>query len=53
MGIYQGNEVARNSPQKSLPQSSQLVEPLWTDPGLKERDLHLTNKQQQKSASAS
>ena len=29
---HQGNELTRNSPGNSRPQSSQLTEPLWTDP---------------------
>ena len=35
VGTYQGNELTRNSSGNTRPQSSQLVEPLWTDPGLK------------------
>ena len=30
-----GNELTRNSPGNTQPQSSQLAEPLWTDPGIK------------------
>ena len=30
-----GNELTRNSSGNTQPQSSQLAEPLWTDPGLK------------------
>ena len=30
-----GKELTRNSPGNTRPQSSQLAEPLWTDPGLK------------------
>ena len=36
VGTYQGNdELARNSSGNTQPQSSQLAEPLWTDPGIK------------------
>ena len=31
----QGNKHRRNSPGNARPQSSQLAEPLWTDPGLR------------------
>ena len=31
-----GNELTRDSSGNTRPQSSQLAEPLWTDPGLKE-----------------
>ena len=34
MGNYQGNELTSNSLGNTQPKSSQLVEPLWTDPGL-------------------
>ena len=34
-GTYQGNELTCNSSGKASPQSSQLAEPLWIDPGLK------------------
>ena len=34
-GNLSGNELTRNSSGNSWPQSSQLAEPLWTDPGLK------------------
>ena len=33
MGTYQGNEFTRNSSGNARPQSSQIAEPLWTDPG--------------------
>ena len=33
--MYQGNKLACNWLGNTQPQSSQLVEPLWTDPGLK------------------
>ena len=35
VGIYQGKELSHNSSRNTRPQSSQLAEPLWTDPGLK------------------
>ena len=35
VGTYQGNELTRDSSQNTQPQSSQLAEPLWTDPGRK------------------
>ena len=34
-GNLSGNELTRNSSGKTRPHSSQLAEPLWTDPGLK------------------
>ena len=34
-GSLSGNELTRNSSGNTLSQSSQLSEPLWTDPGLK------------------
>ena len=34
-GNLSGNELTRNSSGKTRSQSSQLAEPLWTDPGLK------------------
>ena len=37
VGTYQGNEPARNPSRSTRPQSSQLVEPLWTKPGLKSK----------------
>ena len=52
---YQGNEVTRNSSGNTLPQSSQLAEPLWTDPWPEEwswcarADLHLKNKRKKKT----
>ena len=33
-GKLSGNELTRNSSGDDQPQSSQLAEPLWTDPGL-------------------
>ena len=35
VGILSGNELTRNSSGNTRSQSSQLAEPLWTDPGLK------------------
>ena len=35
VGTYQGNELSRNSSGNARPQSSQLAEPMWTDPSLK------------------
>ena len=35
VGTYQGNELARNSPENARPHSSKLAEPLCVDPGLK------------------
>ena len=32
---YQGDELTRNSSRNTRPQSSQLAQLLWTDPGLK------------------
>ena len=32
---YQGNELTLNSSGSPRPQSSQLAEPMWTDPGVK------------------
>ena len=34
-GSLSGNELTHNSSGNTQPQSSQLAEPLWTDPGLK------------------
>ena len=34
-GSLSGNELTRNLSGNTRPQSSQLAEPLWTDPGLK------------------
>ena len=34
-GTYQRNELTKNLSLNARPQSSQLAEPLWTDPGLK------------------
>ena len=35
MEASQGNKLTRNSSGNAQPQSSQLAEPLWTDPGIK------------------
>ena len=35
MDTHQGNELTDSSSGNARPQSSQLAEPLWTDPGLK------------------
>ena len=35
MGTYQDNELTHNSSETTQPLSSQLNEPLWTDPGIK------------------
>ena len=34
-GNLSGNDITRNASGNTRPQSSQLAEPLWTDPGLK------------------
>ena len=34
MGTYQENDLTRNLSGHVRPQSSQLAEPLWTDPGV-------------------
>ena len=34
VGTYQENELTRNLSGNTRPQSSQLAEPLWTDPGV-------------------
>ena len=34
VGNHQGNELTRNSSGNARPKSSQLAEPLWTDPGI-------------------
>ena len=34
VGTYQGNELTRYSSGNTRPQSSQLAELLWTDPGV-------------------
>ena len=35
VGTYQGNKLTRNESKNARPLSSQIAEPLWTDPGLK------------------
>ena len=49
-----GNELARNLSGNIRPQSSQLAEPLWTDPGIKRgsivRELMSTSNKQTKNA---
>ena len=51
-GTYQENELTRNSSGNARPQSSQLAELLWTDPGLQSgiavRKLVSTLKQNRK-----
>ena len=53
VGTYQENELTRNSPGNTRPQSSQLAEPLWTDLGVKRgisaRKL-ISSKKKKKSA---
>ena len=46
VGTYHGNELTRNSSKNACPQSFQLAEPLWADPGMKRdrfarADLHV------------
>ena len=52
VGTYQGNELTRNSSGNTQPQLSQLAEPLWTDPGIKNeisvRELISTLKKKKK-----
>ena len=49
-----GNELKRNSSGNIWPQSFQLAEPVWTDPGVKSgisvRDLISTKKKTKKTA---
>ena len=51
-GNLSGNELTRDLSGNIRPQSSQLVEPLWTDPGLKSgisvRDLISASKRKKK-----
>ena len=51
-GNLSGNELTRDSSGNTWSQSSQLAEPLWTDPGLKKgiyvRELTYTKKQKTK-----
>ena len=53
-GNLSGNELTRNSSGNTRSQSSQLVEPLWTDPGLKSgisvRELISTYKKTKQKA---
>ena len=55
-GNLSGNELTRNSSGNTRSQSSQLAEPLWTDPGLKSgislHELISTLKKKKKKASA-
>ena len=44
VGTYQETSPKRNSSGNTQPKSSQLAEPLWTDPGLKLADLHIIKK---------
>ena len=52
-GNLSGNELTRNSSAKTWLQSSQLAEPVWTDPGLKSgitvRELISTSKKKKKA----
>ena len=57
VGIYQEtNELTRNSSGNTGTKSSQLAEPLWTDPGLKSgitlHELISTLKKKKKKAQA-
>ena len=51
-GTYQENELTRNLSEDTRPQSSQLAEQLWTNPGLKSgisvRELICTKKKKKK-----
>ena len=51
-----GNELTRNSSENTRAQSSQLAEPLWTDPGLKSgisvRELISTQKKKKRKKEA-
>ena len=51
-GNLSGNKLTRNLSGNTRPQSSQLTEPLWTDPGLKSgifvRELIFTKKKKKK-----
>ena len=55
-GNLSGNELVRNSSGNSRSQSSQLAEPLWTDPdpksGISLRELISTKKKKKKKAQA-
>ena len=54
VGTYQEDDLTRNSSGDARPRSSQLAEPLWTDPGLKNetvvRDLISTPRRRGKNA---
>ena len=55
MGTYlSGNELTRNFSWNTRPQSSQLAEPLWNDPGLRSgiRVRDLISKKKKKKAQA-
>ena len=51
-----GNELTHNSSGNTRPQSSQLAEPMWTDPGIKSgisvRTLSPLQKKKKKKARA-
>ena len=53
-GNLSGNELTRNLSGNNRPQSSQLAEPLWTDPGIKSgidvRELIFTKKKEKAQA---
>ena len=40
VGAYQGSKLTHISSRNIYPQSSQLIEPLWTDPGLSVELVH-------------
>ena len=54
VGTLSGNELTCNSSENTRPQSSQLAEPLWTNPGVKRgismRKLISNKKRKKKSA---
>ena len=56
VGSYQGNKLTSNSPWNIRPQSSQLAEPLWTDPDIKSgisvRELISTQKKKKRKKEA-
>ena len=53
-GNLSGNELTRNLSRDIRPRSSQLAEPLWTDPGMRSRirarDLICTSKRKEKKS---
>ena len=53
VGTLSENEIARNLSGNTGPQSSQLAEPMWTDPGLKSgihvRELIFTKEKKKRS----